>query len=201
MKSRRRREWFRRSSAMFMALALIISGLSLPEGLFSITAKAAEKASAEWTVSSTMYADGNNDNSVTELNGKSGKLVNSNNDELLINANSGKITKRSSDYLVNPNTELTFPIVNNAKTCTITLQAYTAITADNMAFIGMSNIKITEKSSSSGWKLYVIEGTVDKGASSVTLTTNVQNYFQSIKVDSSTSYATTSASFADGGGY
>lgn len=58
MKSRRRREWFRRSSAMFMALALIISGLSLPEGLFSITAKAAEKASAEWTVSSTMYADG-----------------------------------------------------------------------------------------------------------------------------------------------
>ena len=56
MKSRRRREWFRRSSAMFMALALIISGLSLPEGLFSITAKAAEKASAEWTVSSTMYA-------------------------------------------------------------------------------------------------------------------------------------------------
>ena len=199
MKSRRRREWFRRSSAMFMALALIISGLSLPEGLFSITAKAAEKASAEWTISSTMYADGDNDNLVTELNGKSGKLVNSNNDELLINANSGKITKRSSDYLVNPNTELTFPIVNNAKTCTITLQAYTAITADNMAFIGMSNIKITEKSSSSGWKLYVIEGTVDKGASSVTLTTNVQNYFQSIKVDSSTSYATTSASFADGG--
>ena len=87
MKSRRRREWFRRSSAMFMALALIISGLSLPEGLFSITAKAAEKASAEWTASSTMYADGDNDNSVTELNGKSGKLVNSNNDELLINAN------------------------------------------------------------------------------------------------------------------
>lgn len=33
MKSRRRREWFRRSSAMFMALALIISGLSLPEEL------------------------------------------------------------------------------------------------------------------------------------------------------------------------
>lgn len=198
MKSRRRREWFRRSSAMFMALALIISGLSLPEGLFSITAKAAEKASAEWTVSSTMYADGDNDNSVTELNGKLGKLVNSNNDELLINANSGKITKRSSDYLVNPNTELTFPIVNNAKTCTITLRAYVAVTADNMAFTGMSNIKITEQSGN-GWAYYIIEGTVDKGASSVTLTTNVQNYFQSIKVDSSTSYATTSASFADGG--
>ena len=198
MKSRRRREWFRRSSAMFMALALIISGLSLPEGLFSITAKAAEKASAEWTVSSKMYADGDNDNSVTELNGKSGKLVNSNNDELLINANSGKITKRSSDYLVNSNTELTFPIVNNARTCTITLRAYVAVTADNMAFTGMSNIKITEQSGN-GWAYYIIEGTVDKGASSVTLTTNVQNYFQSIKVDSSTSYATTSASFADGG--
>ena len=67
-----------------------------------------------------------------------------------------------------------------------------------MAFTGMSNIKITEQSGS-GWAYYIIEGTVDKGASSVTLTTNVQNYFQSIKVESSTSYATTSASFADGG--
>ncbi len=67
-----------------------------------------------------------------------------------------------------------------------------------MAFTGMSNIKITEQSGN-GWAYYIIEGTVDKGASSVTLTTNVQNYFQSIKVDSSTSYATTSASFADGG--
>ena len=47
MKSRRRREWFRRSSAMFMALALIISGLSLPEGLFSITAKAAQEKDVE----------------------------------------------------------------------------------------------------------------------------------------------------------
>ena len=108
------------------------------------------------------------------------------------------MAKRSSDYLVNPNTELMFPIVNNAKTCTITLRAYVAVTADNMAFTGMSNIKITEQSGS-GWAYYIIEGTVDKGASSVTLTTNVQNYFQSIKVESSTSYATTSASFADGG--
>ena len=69
MKSRRRREWFRRSSAMFMALALIISGLSLPEGLFIITANASDIAIADWTVSSTMYADGVNDKSVTELNG------------------------------------------------------------------------------------------------------------------------------------
>ena len=39
-----------------------------------------------------------------------------------------------------------------------------------MAFTGMSNIKITEQSGN-GWAYYIIEGTVDKGASSVTLTT------------------------------
>lgn len=202
MKSRRRREWFRRSSAMFMALALIISGLSLPEGLFSITAKAAEKASAEWTVSSTMYADGDNDNSVTELKGKSGKLVNSNNDELLINANSGKMTNRSlkagstnKDFQVNAGTVMTFPVINNAKSCTVTLQASSGITVDDIECTGMNDVKVT----SGGSKSYVITGMVDKNATTVSVKLKAQKYLYMIKVDSSTSYATTSASFADGG--
>ena len=202
MKSRRRREWFRRSSAMFMALALIISGLSLPEGLFSITAKAAEKASAEWTVSSTMYADGDNDNSVTELNGKSGKLVNSNNDELLINANSGKMANRSlkagstnKDFQVNAGTVMTFPVINNAKSCTVTLQASSGITVDDIECTGMNDVKVT----SGGSKSYVITGMVDKNATTVSVKLKAQKYLYMIKVDSSTSYATTSASFADGG--
>ena len=202
MKSRRRREWFRRSSAMFMALALIISGLSLPEGLFSITAKAAEKASAEWTVSSTMYADGDNDNSVTELNGKSGKLVNSNNDELLINAQSGKMSNRSlktgstnKDFQVNAGTVMTFPVINNAKSCIVTLQASSGITVDDIECTGMSDVKVT----SGGSKSYVITGMVDKNATTVSVKLKAQKYLYMIKVDSSTSYATTSASFADGG--
>ena len=202
MKSRRRREWFRRSSAMFMALALIISGLSLPEGLFSITAKAAEKASAEWTVSSTMYADGDNDNSVTELNGKSGKLVNSNNDELLINAQSGKMSNRSlktdstnKDFQVNAGTVMTFPVINNAKSCTITLQASKEITVDDIECTGMSDVKVT----SGGSKSYVITGMVDKNATTVSVKLKAQKYLYMIQVESSTSYAVTSASFADGG--
>lgn len=202
MKSRRRREWFRRSSAMFMALALIISGLSLPEGLFSITAKAAEKASAEWTVSSTMYADGDNDNSVTELKGKSGKLVNSNNDELLINANSGKMTNRSlkagstnKDFQVNAGTVMTFPVINNAKSCTVTLQASSGITVDDIECTGMNDVKVT----SGGSKSYVITGMVDKNATTVSVKLKAQKYLYMIQVESSTSYATTSASFADGG--
>ena len=202
MKSRRRRELFRRSSAMFMALALIISGLSLPEGLFSITAKAAEKASAEWTVSSTMYADGDNDNSVTELNGKSGKLVNSNNDELLINAQSGKMSNRSlktgstnKDFQVNAGTVMTFPVINNAKSCIVTLQASSGITVDDIECTGMSDVKVT----SGGSKSYVITGMVDKNATTVSVKLKAPKYLYMIKVDSSTSYATTSASFADGG--
>ncbi len=202
MKSRHKREWFRRSSAMFMALALIVSGLSLPEGLFSITAKAAEKASAEWTVSDTMYADGDDDNSVTTLQGNSGKLVNANGDELLVNAQSGKMDNRSlkagstnKDFQVNAGTVMTFPIINNAKSCTVTLQASKEITVDDIECTGMSDVKVT----SSGSKSYAITGIVDKNATSVSVKLKAQKYLYLIQVDSSTSYATTSASFADGG--
>lgn len=112
-----------------------------------------------------MYADGDNDNSVTELKGKSGKLVNSNNDELLINANSGKMTNRSlkagstnKDFQVNAGTVMTFPVINNAKSCTVTLQASSGITVDDIECTGMNDVKVT----SGGSKSYVITGMVDK---------------------------------------
>lgn len=191
--------WFKRVSAVLMTVALVLSGISLPDGLFNITVKAATKASASWTVKDTMYADGDSDNSVTELNGKSGKLVNSNGDELLVDATvkDAKITNRGTDYQVNKGTTLTFPVVSGAKVCTITLNAYSAITADNIQCTGLTNIKVTEQSAT-GWKNYVITGEPEKKVSSVSITITAQNFFKSMQVDSSTSYAETAAAFAKG---
>ena len=203
MKNQKKKSWFKRVSAVLMTVALVLSGISLPDGLFNITVKAATKASASWTVKDTMYADGDSDNSVTELSGKSGKLVNSSGDELLVDATAkgAKITNRVSngDYQVNKGTTLTFPVVSGAKTCTITLKAYYAITADNIQCTGLSNIKVTEQSDT-GWKNYVITGEPQKGVSSVsiTITSDKGNYFKSMQVDSSTSYAETAAAFAKG---
>ena len=201
MKNQKKKSWFKRVSAVLMTVALVLSGISLPDGLFNITVKAATKASASWTVKDTMYADGDSDNSVTELSGKSGKLVNSSGDELLVDATAegAKITNRVSngDYQVNKGTTLTFPVVSGAKTCTITLNAYDEKTADNIQCTGLSNIKVTEQSATS-WKNYVITGEPEKGVSLVTITITAQNYFKSMQVDSSTSYAETAAAFAEG---
>lgn len=199
MKNQKKKSWFKRVSAVLMTVALALSGISLPDGLFNITVKAATKASASWTVNDTMYADGDSGNSVTELNGKSGKLVNSKGDELLVDATAkgAKITNRGNDYQVNVGTTLTFPVVSGAKTCTITLNASNAITADNIKCTGLTNIKVTEQSATS-WKNYVITGEPEKGVSSVTITITAQNYFKSMQVDSSTSYAETAAAFAKG---
>ena len=201
MKNQKKKSWFKRVSAVLMTVALVLSGISLPDGLFNITVKAATKASASWTVKDTMYADGDSDNSITELSGKSGKLVNSSGDELLVDATAegAKITNRVSngDYQVNKGTTLTFPVVSGAKTCTITLKAYYAITADNIQCTGLSNIKVTEQSATS-WKNYVITGEPEKGVSSVSITITSGNYFKSMQVDSSTSYAETAAAFAEG---
>ena len=201
MKNQKKKSWFKRVSAVLMTVALVLSGISLPDGLFNITVKAATKASASWTVKDTMYADGDSDNSVTELSGKSGKLVNSSGDELLVDvtAEGAKITNRVSngDYQVNKGTTLTFPVVSGAKTCTITLNAYDKKTADNIQCTGLSNIKVTEQSTT-GWNNYVITGEPEKGVSSVSITITSGNYFKSMQVDSSTSYAETAAAFADG---
>lgn len=200
MKNKRKKKcWFKRISAVLMTVALVLSGISLPDGLFNITVKAATKASAVWTVNDTMYADGDSDNSVTELNGKPGKLVNSNGDELLVDASKGKITNRVSngDYQVNKGTTLTFPVVSGAKVCTITLNAYKEITADNIQCTGLSNVEVTEQSATS-WKNYVITGEPGKNVSSVSITITSDNYFKSMQVDSSTSYAETAAAFAEG---
>ena len=201
MKNQKKKSWFKRVSAVLMTVALVLSGISLPDGLFNITVKAANKVSALWTVKDTMYADGDSDKSVTELSGESGKLVNSSGDKLLVDATAegAKITNRVSngDYQVNKGTTLTFPVVSGAKTCTITLNAYKQITADNIQCTGLSNIKVTEQSATS-WKNYVITGEPEKGVSSVSVTITAENYFKSMQVNSSTSYAETAAAFAKG---
>lgn len=67
-KSVMKKGWFKRISAVIMAVALILSGISIPDGLFAVKAKAAESMSAIWT-----YADTNdkmfdsNGNKVTQL--------------------------------------------------------------------------------------------------------------------------------------
>lgn len=48
-KSVRKKGWFKRISAVIMAVALILSGLYIPDGLFAVKAKAAESMSATWT--------------------------------------------------------------------------------------------------------------------------------------------------------
>ena len=44
-KSVRKKGWFKRISAVIMAVALILSGISIPDGLFAVKAKAAESMS------------------------------------------------------------------------------------------------------------------------------------------------------------
>ena len=52
-KSVRKKGWFKRISAVIMAVALILSGLYIPDGLFAVKAKAAESMSATWTYEDT----------------------------------------------------------------------------------------------------------------------------------------------------
>lgn len=203
MKNQKKKSWFKRVSAVLMTVALVLSGISLPDGLFNITVKAATKASASWTVKDTMYADGDSGNSVTILQKNSGKLVNSNRAELLVDATGGKFQNQGSYYQVNANTKLTFPIVSGAKTCTITLNACNEITVDNIECTGLSNINVTKQSTSGtvkGWKNYVITGEPEKNVSSISIkmSQSNNNYFESMQVDSSTSYAETAAAFAKG---
>ena len=87
-KSVRKKGWFKRISAVIMAVALILSGISIPDGLFAVKAKAAENSSASWSMSDKMYKEGDSENTVSELNKAKGTLVNSNNDELILDATS-----------------------------------------------------------------------------------------------------------------
>ena len=96
-KSVRKKGWFKRISAVIMAVALILSGLYIPDGLFAVKAKAAESMSATWTYEDTndkMYDS--NGNNVTKLQKNSGKLLNSKGDELVIDATSGKFSSNGS---------------------------------------------------------------------------------------------------------
>ena len=131
----RKKPEFRRIAAMIMAVAMIISVIPFPEGLFHVTAAAAVKMSATWTYTDTMYDSSNNE--VSELSGSIGILVNTNNDVLNVDASSGKMSNRKklgygSDFQINNGTVLTFPIIKGAKRCTITIQAFIELTTENI---------------------------------------------------------------------
>ncbi|MEE0183265.1 MAG: pectinesterase family protein [Lachnospira sp.] len=194
-KSVRKKGWFKRISAVIMAIALILSGISIPDGLFAVKAKAAENSSASWSMSDKMYKEGDSENTVSELNKAKGTLVNSNNDELILDATSAKITNRNQDFQVNTDLVLTFPLVENARTCTITIQSYNELTNDNIEITGMSDYVFTTDTTTS-YKSYIIKGVVNKGVTEVSVKLKLNTYFNSIKIDSSTSTATTSAAFS-----
>ena len=194
-KSVRKKGWFKRISAVIMAVALILSGISIPDGLFAVKAKAAENSSASWSMSDKMYKEGDSENTVSELNKAKGTLVNSNNDELILDATSAKITNRNQDFQVNTDLVLTFPLVENARTCTITIQSYNELTNDNIEIAGMSDYVFTTDTTTS-YKSYIIKGVVNKGVTEVSVKLKLNTYFNSIKIDSSTSTATTSAVFS-----
>ena len=194
-KSVRKKGWFKRISAVIMAVALILSGISIPDGLFAVKAKAAENSSASWSMSDKMYKEGDSENTVSELNKAKGTLVNSNNDELILDATSAKITNRNQDFQVNTDLVLTFPLVENARTCTITIQSYNELTNDNIEIAGMSDYVFTTDTTTS-YKSYIIKGVVNKGVTEVSVKLKLNTYFNSIKIDSSTSTATTSAALS-----
>ena len=194
---KRKKPEFRRIAAMIMAAAMIISVIPFPEGLFHVTAAAAVKMSATWTAANSTLTDSDDAEAASV---KGGKLTNDTGDTIQISG-TATFTKRNSDFLANNGVSLDIPVVEGAKTCTLTIVSYSDITESNanpVLVSGMENVKIT-RTGTGDWSTYTITGTPDKNVSAVTLTMQKQEYFRSVQADSSTSLAVTSASFADGG--
>ena len=194
---KRKKPEFRRIAAMIMAAAMIISVIPFPEGLFHVTAAAAVKMSATWTAANSTLTDSDDAEAASV---KGGKLTNDTGDTIQI-LGTATFTKRDSDFLANNGVSLDIPVVEGAKTCTLTIVSYSDITESNanpVLVSGMENVKIT-RTGTGDWSTYTITGTPDKNVSAVTLTMQKQEYFRSVQADSSTSLAVTSASFADGG--
>lgn len=194
---KRKKPEFRRIAAMIMAAAMIISVIPFPEGLFHVTAAAAVKMSATWTAANSTLTDSDDAEAASV---KGGKLTNDTGDTIQISG-TAIFTKRDSDFLANNGVSLDIPVVDGAKTCTLTIVSYYDITESNanpVLVSGMENVKIT-RTGTGDWSTYTITGTPDKNVSAVTLTMQKQEYFRSVQADSSTSLAVTSASFADGG--
>ena len=200
-KSGRRKVWFKRVSAMIMTVALVLSGISVPDGLFSITAKAAEKLSATWSPTNSTLTDASGADQTASSGGVvNGKLTNEAGN--IINITGGQFRVRNGnsncDFLVNANTVMELPVVSGAKSCTVTLVSFDDITTEgSVAVSGMSNVEIKNTTGKGSWDTYTITGDVDKKQNSISLTLGKQKYFKSVTIDSSTSYAVTSAAFKD----
>lgn len=201
-KSGRRKVWFKRVSAMIMTVALVLSGISVPDGLFSTTAKAAEKLSATWSPTNSTLTDASGaDQTASGGSVVNGKLTNEAGNIINITGGQFRVRNGNGDFLVNANTVMELPVVSGAKSCTVTLVSYDDITTgDSVAVSGMSNVEIKNTTGKGSWDTYTITGDVDKKQNSISLTLGKQKYFKSVTIESSTSYAVTSASFSDGGG-
>ena len=202
-KSVRKKGWFKRISAVIMAVALILSGLYIPDGLFSVTAKAAEKLSATWSPTNSTLTDASGVDKTTSDGGVvNGKLTNEEGNIINITGE-GQFRVRNSggncDFLVNAKTVMELPVVSGAKRCTVTLVSYDDITiGDSIVVSGMSNVEIKNTTGKGNWDTYTITGDVDKKQNSISLTLGGQKYFKSVAIESSTSYAVTSALFSEG---
>ena len=171
----RKKGWFKRLSAVIMAVALILSGLYIPDGLFSVTAKAAEKLSATWSPTNSTLTDASGVDKTTSDGGVvNGKLTNEEGNIINITGE-GQFRVRNSggncDFLVNAKTVMELPVVSGAKRCTVTLVSYDDITiGDSIVVSGMSNVEIKNTTGKGNWDTYTITGDVDKKQNSISLT-------------------------------
>lgn len=193
-KNKQKRLGFRRISAMIMALAMILSVVPFPAGIFSMKVNAATILHTAWTTSDGTLTDSTGTEAAEIATGGTGKVTNAAGQEMQV---AGSFKKRTSngDFQVNAGAVLKLPVVSGAKNCTVKLKAYSTVSTDSLTFSGMSNVSITTESGS-GWTTYVVSGTPNADISEVTLTLLNQNYFQLIEISSSTSMATTPAAFA-----
>ena len=160
---KRKKPEFRRIAAMIMAAAMIISVIPFPEGLFHVTAAAAVKMSATWTAANSTLTDSDDAEAASV---KGGKLTNDTGDTIQISG-TAIFTKRDSDFLANNGVSLDIPVVEGAKTCTLTIVSYYDITESNanpVLVSGMENVKIT-RTGTGDWSTYTITGTPDKNVS------------------------------------
>ena len=153
---KRKKPEFRRIAAMIMAAAMIISVIPFPEGLFHVTAAAAVKMSATWTAANSTLTDFDDAEAASV---KGGKLTNDTGDTIQISG-TATFTKRNSnnnsDFWADKGVSLDIPVVEGAKTCTLTIVSYYDITESNanpVLVSGMENVKIT-RTGTSNWSTY-----------------------------------------------
>ncbi len=194
-KTKRKKNQYRRISAVIMAIAMIISVIPFPQGLFMITADAAQKMTATWTYTDTMK--NSSGDVVTQLtgSGQTGTLTNGN-DVLQLDGTKGKIAQRKSDndFQVNGGASFGVPVISGAKSSKVTFTLRSGNwTNEDITVTGVtdSQISISDTSITVTCKL---DGKTDNVG--ITMAYTDSRYIQTITAESSTSLAVTQAAFA-----